>query len=255
MKKRGGKDPRSYARRDYRLLAADGLISSFVKIKDTDLHILADREVTDPAFTLTLQYRLQIETYIRRYPDFLSSLIPLAGDDLAPPIVKEMLAAGSAAGVGPMAAVAGAIAEAVGRGLQREGCREVIVENGGDIYLNRLEDCTVAIFAGASPLSLKVGLRLAAARMPLAVCTSSGTVGHSLSFGEADAVAVVAASTSLADAVATRIANEVKRQADGAESINRALELGRSIDGIYGVVIICGEKIGAVGEIELVNVS
>ncbi len=255
MKKRSGKDPRSYVRRNYRSLAADDLIPSFVKIKDTDLHILADREVTDLAFTLTLQYRLQIEAYIRRYPDFLSSLIPLAADPLAPPLVKEMLAAGSAAGVGPMAAVAGAIAEAVGRGLQGEGCAEVIVENGGDIYLNRRQDCTVAIFAGVSPLSLKVGLRLAAAQMPQAVCTSSGTVGHSLSFGEADAVAVVASSTSLADAVATRLGNEVKRKADGGGSLNKALELGRSIKGIRGVVIICGEKIGAVGDIELVNVS
>ena len=255
MKKRKIRDPHSYVHRDYRALTADGLISTMVRIKETDLHILADREVGDRAFELALQYRLQIEAYIKRRPEFLSSLAPLAADHLAPPIVKGMLAAGTAAGVGPMAAVAGAIAEAVGKDLQLEGCAEVIVENGGDIYLSRLHDCTVAIFAGASPLSLKVGLRLAVERMPMAVCTSSGTVGHSLSFGKADAVAVLAESTPLADAVATRLGNEVGGKGGEGLDLNRALQVGRGIDGVRGVVVICGDKIGAVGDIELVKLA
>ena len=253
MKTRPDRDPCSYVHRDYRMLAADGLLSSFVHFKETDLHILADRDVTDFAFDLALQGRLQIEAYIRRCPDFLTSLRPLPGDDLAPAVVKGMLAAATIADVGPMAAVAGAIAEVVGRGLIKAGCAEVIVENGGDIYLQRSEDCTVAIFAGPSPLSLKVGVRLAAERMPVAVCTSSGTVGHSLSFGEADAVAVVASSTALADAVATRLGNEVGKKAVGGINIARALEVGRGISGVQGVVVICGDKIGAVGDIELVK--
>lgn len=255
MKKRKIRDPHSYVHRDYRDLAGDGLVSTMVRIKETDLHILADREVGERAFELALQYRLQIEAYIKRRPEFLSSLTPLAADDLAPTIIKAMLAAGTAAGVGPMAAVAGAIAEAVGKDLQLEGCGEVIVENGGDIYLNRPRDCTVAIFAGSSPLSLKVGLRLAAAKMPMAVCTSSGTVGHSLSFGKADAVAVLAESTPLADAVATRLGNEVGGKDGVSVDLNRALQAGREIAGVRGVVVICGDKIGAVGDIELVKLA
>ncbi|MFH0785341.1 MAG: UPF0280 family protein [Pseudomonadota bacterium] len=255
MKRIKAKKPESYIQRTYRILAEHELVSSYVKIKDTDLHIQTDRDVTDSAFELALQYRLQIEKYIGQCPEFLTALSPLALDILAPPIVKEMLSAGSMADVGPMAAVAGVIAEYVGRALMQRGCREVMVENGGDIFINRSRDCTVAIFAGQSPLSLQVGLKLAASNMPVAVCTSSGTVGHSLSFGRADAVAVIARSTSLADAVATRLGNEVGREISSDEGIKRALQVGQRIDGVLGVVVICGKKIGAVGNVELVKLN
>lgn len=253
MKRKKARKPESYVDRTYRALVEDDLLSFFVKIKDTDLHIQADQEVSDWAFDLALQYRLQIEKYIEQRPEFLSSLAPLTPDILAPPIVKEMLAAGSTAGVGPMAAVAGAIAEYVGKALVRRGCREVMVENGGDIYLNRTKDCTVAIFAGQSPLSLQVGIKLPVSMLPVGICTSSGTVGHSLSFGRADAVAVIARSTVLADAVATRLGNEVGVSSSADAGIQRALQVGRSIEGVQGVVIISGVKIGAVGTVELVK--
>jgi len=248
------KKPESYIQRAYRVLPDPGdLVSSFVKIKDTDLHILADREVSALAQSLALQYRMQIERYIQQNPDFGRALSPLSPDALAPPIVKEMLAAGKSADVGPMAAVAGVIAEYVGRGLLQSGCREVMVENGGDIYIDRSKDCTVAIFAGESPLSLRTGLKLSVQTMPIAVCTSSGTVGHSLSFGLADSVTVIARSTALADAAATGLGNEVGRGSGGDGGIKRALEASRTISGVLGVVVICGEKIGAVGDVELVN--
>jgi ApbE superfamily uncharacterized protein (UPF0280 family) len=253
MKRHKARKPESYVERSYRLLPERDLISSFVKIKDTDLHLLADRDVTAAAFELTLQYRLQIEKYIEANPGFLPALRPLPPDILAPPIVKEMLVAASIAGVGPMAAVAGVIAEYVGKGLLQRGCTEVMVENGGDIYLNRRRDCTIAIFAGQSPLSMQVGIKIGAADMPLGVCTSSGTVGHSLSFGRADAVVVLAASTALADAAATRLGNEVGTTTSSDAGIARALQLGQSINGVCGIVVICGDKIGAVGKIELVE--
>lgn len=246
--------PDSYIQRTYRTLSDPGsLISSFVKIKDTDLHILADLEVSELAGRLALQYRLQIEKYIQQHELFGRTLTPLPQDMLAPPIVKEMLAAGQAAGVGPMAAVAGGIAEYVGKDLLKNGCREVMVENGGDIYINRSADCTVAIFAGESPLSLRTGIKLSGDRMPIGVCTSSGTVGHSVSFGLADSVTVIAGSTALADAAATRLGNEVGGVLQGGGRIKKALEKGRDIIGVLGVVVICGEKIGAVGDVELVN--
>lgn len=251
------KTPESYIERSYRAIPDQGgLVSSFANIKDTDLHILTDREVSDLAKELALQYRLQIEQYIKKSPKFAEALSPLAADALAPRIVREMLTAGSAAGVGPMAAVAGVIAEYVGKGLLQAGCREVMVENGGDIYIKRKGDCVVAIFAGESPLSLRVGLKLASGNtsMGVGVCTSSGTVGHSLSFGLADSVTVVAGSTALADAAATRLGNEVGMSAGGDSGIQRALEISREIPGILGVVAICGEKIGAVGGVELTPV-
>ena len=256
MKRVKTKKPESYIQRAYRAVLDPGsLVSSYASIKDTDLHILADQEVSELAQQLALQYRLQIENYIQQNPEFGRALLPLAVDVLAPPIVKEMLSAGISAGVGPMAAVAGVIAEYVGRGLLERGCNEVLVENGGDIYINRCQDCTVAIFAGESSLSMQVGVKLAAQTMPLAVCTSSGTVGHSLSFGLADSVTVIAGSTALADAAATRLANEVGRSSGGDKGIKRALEKCRTIAGILGVVVICGEKIGAVGDVELVSIK
>ena len=256
MKRVKAKRPESYIQRAYRARPDSGsLISSFASIKDTDLHILADREVSELAQQLALQYRLQIENYIQQHPEFAGALSPLSLDALAPPIVKEMLVAGIGAGVGPMAAVAGVVAEYVGRGLLQSECQEVMVENGGDIYINRSKDCTVAIFAGESSLSMRTGVKLAAQTMPIAVCTSSGTIGHSLSFGLADSVTVIARSTALADAAATRLGNEVGREAGGDRGIKRALEKSRTISGVLGVVVICGEKIGAVGDVELVRIS
>ncbi|MGW8195717.1 MAG: UPF0280 family protein, partial [Desulforhopalus sp.] len=226
---------------------------SIVKIKDSDLQILADRDVKERAQEFVLQYRTQIERYIDLHPEFLGALLPLPQDDHALPIIREMLAAGSCAGVGPMAAVAGVIAQYVASGLLREGCREVMVENGGDIYLKRNRQCTVALFAGKSPLSLQVGVKIAETRMPVAVCTSSGTVGHSLSFGLADSVTVIGKSAAVADAAATRLGNEVGRSNKAEKGIRQALEVGRTIRGVDGIVVIRADKIGAAGDVELVK--
>ncbi len=250
------KKPSSYKDRKYRSLLETGdLVASLVRVKDTDLHILADRDVTLWGKDLALQYRLQVESYIRENPDFAHSLTPLARDDHSLPLIKEMFDAGLKAGVGPMAAVAGTIAEYVGRALIKNGCLEVMVENGGDIFLYRTSDCRVAIFAGESPLSNRVGVRLKAADMPVAVCTSSGTVGHSLSFGQADSVTVIAQSAALADAAATRLGNEVGNSRGGDSGIKKALETGRRISGVRGVLVICNELIGAAGEIELIKLA
>lgn len=250
------KKPSSYKDRKYRsLLDIGDLVASFVRVKDTDLHILADRDVTLWGKDLTLQYRLQVERYIIKNSEFLHSLIPLVRDDHSPPLIKEMFDAGLTAGVGPMAAVAGTIAEYVGRALVNKGCLEVMVENGGDIFFHRTTDCRVAIFAGESPLSNRVGVLLKATSMPVAVCTSSGTVGHSLSFGQADSVTVIAQSAALADAVATRLGNEVGNSGGGDSGIKKALETGQRISGVRGVVVICNELIGAAGEVELIKLA
>lgn len=250
------KKPESYQTRSYRLLPDQaGLVSSLVQIQETDLHILASRDVQERATELVLQYRSQLEAYIVRHPLFLATLDPLPLDLLAPPLVREMQVAAQAAGVGPMAAVAGTIAEFVGKSLLAEGVDECIIENGGDIFVSRRQESRVAIFAGQSPLSYKIGLRLEVGLMPIGVCTSSGTVGHSLSLGKADAAVVVARSTALADAAATAIGNaaDVSRGEKGA--VEQALARAREIEGIEGAVVICGAAMGAVGSIELVRLA
>lgn len=240
--------PGSYRERTYRALVEAGDLVSFeVRIRETDLHILAGRDLSEEASAAVFKYRSRLESYIARRPEFATALAPLPPDPTAPPMVKAMLAAGRAAEVGPMAAVAGAIAEYVGKDLLAAGAGEVVVENGGDIYFCRGKESVVGIFAGASPLSNRVGLKIPARLMPLGICTSSGTVGHSLSFGEADAVTVLAADTALADAVATMVGNAVLP----GHGLEQAIAKGAAVPGIIGVVIIRGEELGAWGEVEL----
>ena len=209
-----------YQNRFYRKLSRKEDLAAFrVAVKETDLLVHAVKPLEAFTRESILKHRGYIETYIQMYPEFLTSLKPWRIKGPAPVIVKDMAAAGTAAGVGPMAAVAGAVAGHVGKDLLAH-TDEVIVENGGDIYIHADGAVTIGIFAGDSPLSLLVGLRFEGGRRPFAVCTSSGTVGHSLSFGTADAVSVVSDSCALADASATAIGNRVRSKADIEKGID-----------------------------------
>lgn len=239
----------AYEERLYRSHLSQGEWVSFeVKVKETDLFIKAKRDLQGQARDATLRYRLQIEQYLIHHPDFFHSLQPLPGDEMAPPIVRRMIWASQQTGVGPMAAVAGAMAEAVGEDLLQESS-EVIVENGGDLFARTERGFQAGISAGSSPLSLRVGLQIPGADHGWGICTSSGTVGHSLSFGRADAVCVLSHCAPLADAAATAIGNLVHSPVD----LNQGLEKAKEIAGLKGIVIICGEKLGAWGEIELID--
>ena len=240
-----------YQPRTYRhWIEGKDLVAFGVTEKETDLYIRAQSNLQRKAQRLVLKYRRQLERYIEKSPVFQTSLEPINVPESAPAIVREMAEAGRQAGVGPMAAVAGAIAEGVGKELL-DFSPEIIVENGGDIYLKILRKRVVGIYAGGSPLTGKVGLEISPQDTPLGVCTSSGTVGHSLSFGKADAVVVMAGSAALADAAATAIGNRVKTAGD----INKALEFARGVGGLKGVVIIIGGDIGAWGELKLCETS
>ena len=237
-----------YRERTYRnRISKRGLVSFEVKIKETDLYISADSDCRDTAMESVHRHREFIEEYIRQNPPFINSIRPLETDEFAPAIIREMTEASRRCGVGPMASVAGAIARNVGLDLMK--CSDnVIIENGGDIFLKLMsKDAIVGIFAGDSPLSYKVSIRLKCEGVPVGVCTSSGIVGHSLSFGRADAVCVTSESVTLADAAATAICNRVKREGD----IKGALDFGLRIKGVMGALIIIGDKLGISGDIEL----
>ena len=234
--------------RTYRNRIHTPRLKSFsVVVKETDLFVSAAEDLCDITREVLLQYRGYIENFIRRYPNFIDSLAPLEYHEPVPNIIADMLDAGLRAGVGPMAAVAGAIAEHVGRELINFS-EEVIIENGGDVFLKSNHPVVIGIFANRSPLNLKLGLRIDPLQTPLAVCTSSGTVGHSLSLGRADAVCVLSASGSLADAAATAIGNRVRNQSD----IAQALEFGKKIKRVDAIVIIKDDKIGMWGNLNLV---
>lgn len=235
------------APRTYRHWIKDkDLVSFTVVIKESDLYIRATRNLQRKSYRILQKYRTPLEKYIEQNHTFLTSLEPITVGEDAPRIVKMMAEAGRKVGVGPMASVAGAIAELVGMELL-DFSPEVIVENGGDIFIKSIATRLVGIFAGDSPFTGKIGLEIEGKDTPLGVCTSSGTVGHSLSFGKADAVIVLSPSTALADAAATAIGNLIVN----AEDIPRGIEFARSIAGLKGLVIIIKDKMGMWGEVRI----
>jgi len=237
-----------YEERTYRsLISKKNLISYNVKIAESDLFISSDRDLTKQAFQSLTNHRLSLESYIRNYPAFRTSLLPLERDDLAPLIIRRMIDQTKICGVGPMASVAGAIAEFVGYDLLEQS-ENLIIENGGDIFIKSNYRVIVSIFAGESTLSYKIKLSIKYEETPLGICTSSATVGPSLSFGKADAVCVISKSSTLADAAASAIGNRVKSKYD----LQSALNFGMTIPGVKGIVIIIGEQMGAIGDLEFV---
>lgn len=251
MNKRSDPRPRppaSYCERNYRQrITGAGLLSFQVVAQETDLMVRAERLLDDEAREQVLVCRGHIEGYIQRYPVFATTLVPWKEKTFVPEVVREMICAGSAAGVGPMAAVAGAVAENVGRELL-DYSRQVVVENGGDVFLKTDGPVVAGLFAGNSPLSMKMGIKVPATRDGIGLCTSSGTVGHSLSDGSADAVCVVSHSCALADAAATAIGNRIR----WPREIKPAIAFGQRIPGVLGIVVVAGREMGAWGQVELV---
>ena len=234
-----------YKERKYRnLIEEKDLIPFQVKEAESDLYIKANRELSFYARQVLLNFRRQIENYIEHNPLFESTLLPYLQNDKAPEIISSMIQIASRCGVGPMAAVAGAIAEFVGKELLNYSS-EVIIENGGDIFIKSSKIRKVSIFAGSSPLSQKIILKIKPQKNYVGVCTSSGTVGPSLSFGKADAVTVISDSVLLADAAATAVGNIVKTQKD----VEQGLIYAQKVKGVKGVVIIKDDKIGLWGDI------
>jgi len=246
-----------YQPRTYRARAASERWKFFtVRYRETDLWVGVDRlsfrsSLRSEVLERVVDLRTRLEAYIQGRPEFLSSFEPLRPDPRAPGIASAMLAASAAAGVGPMAAVAGAFSDAVARfllGARR--CREVAVENGGDIALCGTEEFTVALLAGSSPLSGKLGLRVRGGAYR-GLSTSAGRVGPSYSAGRADACAVLARDAALADAFATAFGNRVGSAAD----IQGALELARRTEGVLGIALVAGDAIGCAGDLELVPLA
>lgn len=226
------------------------LVTYPVRVRETDVLVSTITRLDELTREQILFYRGQIESYIQQNPEFMHTLAPWNLTGPAPGIIRDMSTAAGLAGVGPMAAVAGAIAAAVGTDLLGYS-DEVIIENGGDVFIKTQKPVIAAIFAGKSPLSMKIGVRIDSVSGPVGLCTSSGTVGHSLSFGKADAVCVLSGSCALADAAATAIGNHVKTPGD----IQNAIAFGQSIPGISGILIVVKMQMGIWGKLELIPIT
>ncbi len=236
-----------YVERHYRnRVKVKDLTTFHVSVKETDLWVSAERDLKKETEDIVHDLRFRLEGYIEMHPEFFTTLTPYPDDPYAPLIIRDMIACSMSAGVGPMAAVAGAVAQHVAYGLKASS-EQIIIENGGDIYMNLLRDVTVSIYAGQSPLSDRIGIIIPERMMPVGVCSSSGKIGHSLSMGNSDVVCVLAKSSALADAAATALGNMVKTK----KELEKLSERASQIDGVLGLVAIMDDKMTAWGEVEL----
>ena len=239
-----------YRERSYRSRFSDDERRWFcVKFLESDLWIGVDRgsyraSMEADAYAMLVDLRRQMDAYLLMDPAYKAALTPYDAGLEAPEILKEMSRVSHKTGIGPMSAVAGAVAKKVAEFL---GTNEVIVENGGDIYAQAASDMDISVFAGQSPLSEKIGLHIPAASFPLGICTSSGTVGPSLSLGRADAVMIVCKDVMLADSYATAMANRIKTVNDLQPVIDRISDIPE----ILGAIAVKDDRMAITGQFEL----
>ncbi len=240
-----------------------------VCVEETDLLIIMD-DVDDISILkqlikcMVLEIRKKIISFSKIDPEFLTALKPIIispeiiesqkkGQDIIinKNIIKMMYDGSITCNVGPMATVAGVTAQVIVESLiSKYGNINIIIENGGDIFMNTLVAKKVSVYAGNSSLSNKLALLIQPEDTPISICTSSGTIGHSLSFGKADAVVVVSKQSAIADGAATYLCNQIQ----SAKDINKTLSLAKSINGVIGVIIIVGEQMGIVGDINITKI-
>ena len=216
-------------------------------VEESDLRVVAQRDLSLEVAQFLSEIRGTLKNYIFLHPDFRNSLVPLPLDPDAPPLAAAMLHAAKACQVGPMAAVAGAVAQAVADRFASLS-PDILVENGGDLFMHSTRQRLVALLT--QPIQgARLALKLHAKEFPAALCGSSATIGHSLSFGAADLVTVKAKSGALADAAATTLGN----LATSAKALPRVLERAQELAsvGVLGVFVQVEGKVGVWGDMEL----
>ena len=242
-------EPRWYRKQ----MDSERFVSFNVEYLESDLWIGIDKDsfskdIQSFSFEKIKSYRQQLDKYILTCPIFRNSLAPLQFDPKAPEIARDMIIQSQNSGTGPMACVAGAFANWLGTDIMKNfNPKELIIENGGDIFTLCKNDLKVAVYAGDSPLSGKIGILIPPEFTPLGVCTSSGTVGPSLSFGKSDATMIVCKNAALADGYASFFGNQVKHP-DGIHSI---LESISKVPEIISAIIVCEDKFGINGKFNL----
>jgi len=223
------------------------------QLKESNCTIISDKESAIEKATSSIKHhRRQLEKYIKEHPRFLHSLEPVPVDN-GPKVVMLMAEASEKADVGPMAAVAGVLADLAVEEMISDGCKVAVVENGGEVSAISNQPIDIAFAAGDEPLSREMGFRLK--EFPVGVATSSGLYSHALSFGDAEAVTIFAVDAGVADAAATAVANLIKGD-DVRGVIRQGIDRALSIDGVKGVFILYRGVVGKAGQVpELIKVN
>jgi uncharacterized protein len=218
-------------------------------IKQSDVLILSEKaEAVEVALDSILENRERLEDYVRLHPDYEFSLIPLEVEASAPEVVRVAGEVSLAAGIGPMAAVPGALADLALNSMAGLDSRINLVEDGGEIAAKSNRSLRVGIYAGKSQFSGSFGFLLSEEDFPIGISTSSATVSHAINFGESDATVIVAESACLADAVATAASNAVRGD-DVAASVQAGLEIAKKVKGVRGALIAREEYVGTIGKL------
>jgi uncharacterized protein len=214
--------------------------------KESRCTIISDNRKAIQAAISSIKHNYQeLELYVHANPKFLYTLTPIPAPE-KPLVAKLMALAAQKADVGPMAAVAGAIADLAVEDMKRVGCEVAVVEDGGEIAAASNRPIDVAVAAGEEPLSKRFGFRLT--EFPIGVATSSGRFSHALSFGDAEAAIVFCKDATLADAAATAVGNMVKGE-DASAGLQAGISKGMAIEGVEGVLIIYKGQVGTAGKI------
>lgn len=234
-------------------MTKNNLFKRAFRLKESDCTIISDREDgIETAKSSIKRNRRLLEEYIKDHPQFLHSLEPVAVDD-GPEVARLMAEASLKADVGPMAAVAGVIADLAVQDMVKSGCKVAVVEDGGEVSTVSDQPIDIAFVAGDESLSREMGFRLKT--FPVGVATSSGRFSHALSFGDAEAVTVFAVDAGLADAAATAVANLIKGD-DVRGVIRQGIDKALHIDGVNGIFILYRDVVGKAGQVpELIKVN
>ena len=221
--------------------------------KESNCTIISDKEsAIEKAKSSIKHHRRLLDEYIKEHPQFLHSLEPVAVNK-GPKVVRLMAEASAKAGVGPMAAVAGVLADLAVEEMLGDGCKVAVVENGGEVSTVSDQPVDIGFAAGDESLSREMGFRLK--EFPLGVATSSGRFSHAFSSGDADAVTVFAVDAGVADAAATAVANLIKGDVV-QDVIRQGIDSALRIDGVKGVFILYRGVVGKAGPIpELIKVN
>lgn len=211
--------------------------------KDTNLRVAC--EAFDLVTQTVVEERRKLERYIGRHPEFKTTLIPVVLLAEAPEVARRMAVAATLTGLGPMASVAGALAQMGVEAAMAAGCREAIVENGGDLFIHSDTEVTIGLYAGDNAIGNQLAFRINPQNLPLSLCSSSSTMGHSLSFGQCDLATVIAKDGALADSAVTLVCNLIKTEHDLTPVLN---DVG-AIPGIGGIFAVKNQKIGMWGQL------
>ncbi|MCP4764501.1 MAG: UPF0280 family protein [archaeon] len=230
-------------------------IKKHLNVKESDVTIISEKnEYIEAAISVLNEERLIIESTIKKYPKFKTSFIPYSIPN-PPDIIERMQLAAEICDVGPMASIAGALADKMSDSIKKKGAKIAVIENGGEIIIDSVEDIHIALYSMTTALKAKMGFIFKGGNKPIGVGTSSGTFGHAFSFGDADTVTVFGDNAAIGDAAATRVANAVKGE-DIENSIGKGLEVADSLEKISGTFITRGKLVGKSGSIpELIAIE